>query len=174
MSKSFKFENVTYYDEENGYYYAQVTGGKKGRIPEKTYQRALERSGRCPKTTPEPKTPEIQIRPLEQVTRKSQIGGVEIVSDDKKILLTRAQVAFWDALKEMGFEKSLPISVIVDNIPGEFAENPMKVGAMISTFCEKGLMSVIFDPGASRKIKIAKLTIFGALAYEAFCARRTK
>ena len=174
MSKSFKFENVTYYDEENGYYYAQVVGGKKGRIPEKTYLRALERSGKTPKLAPEPTYPTVTVRPLEQVTRKSQIGGLEIVSDDKKILLTRTQVAFWDALKEMGFEKCLPISTIVDYISWEFAENPMKIGAMISTFSEKGLMSVVLDPNASRKVKIAKLTIFGASAYEIFCARGSK
>ena len=174
MSETFKFEGVTYTAGNDGYYYAQVNGGRRGRISEATYRRTAARAGITPpESTPEePAKLMAEIAPLQQITRKAQMGGVQVRVAGREFLLTKMQLDFLHGLLDTNCAAGARIQDIVDSLEGDFFESPMRVGAMISTLREKGLATIGYKQEDGRRVKTLRFTVEGNAVLKALEERR--
>lgn len=83
-------------------------------------------------------------------------NGVTLTTKQVDFILHIADTDFWT-----GFDNSIFVDALCDQIGGQFEEKPMTVGAMISTLCEKGLAYRGKDRVNGHKATYMRLTELG-------------
>lgn len=166
--KTFKLDRVTYTHNKEGYF-AQVDGGKRGRITKEAYDRAMARAtGKKPTKTEKV----VVLRPLERVIRKAQIGGVMAEDGERSVLLTKSQLEFLRDFNQSGFSTPCLTRDLIDYI-GDGTDNvSMTIGALISTLREKGVLITTMQRMDGRAHKAIVFTEFGSAVLRAL--RETK
>lgn len=151
---------TTYVDNGNGYYY-MIVGQSKTRIKKAEFHEARreyelekalgEADMRNMELVAEENAP-VSGKPKEKAKRTykkrlpKSIGFRQTYEefDNHEVILTEKQVDFIKHLPDTCFweqdvDSCIWVDVLCDEIGGQFAGEPMVVGAMISTLCEKGL-----------------------------------
>ena len=105
-----------------------------------------------------------EFAPKKKRTRKSK----DIAYDGNGVTLTAKQVDFIRHLPdtcfwENGLDSCIWVDCLCDDIGGQFEGNPMTVGAMISTLCEKGVGTRTKEKVNNRAATSFKLTTTGKM-----------
>lgn len=140
---TFEFDGIRYEEDTEHNRYYKVVDSKRTRISKNEHREMFDQYIEEVESNASDDECELTEEPTSTVKKSKKkkskgdaFDGIEITKLQQEFIKHLPDTCFW----EDGLDSSVWIDVLCDEIGGEFAGKPMRVGAMVSTLREKGVL----------------------------------